>query len=81
MMCYDVPYGAISSLYAGTAPAAAELNGKVSVSCVQFRPPVMDPPFQYLTTWARVTLPHQKALDTELGKKLWEWCEEQVKDI
>jgi len=38
-------------------------------------------PFQYLTAWARVTLPHQKALDTEIGKKLWEWCEEQVKDI
>ncbi|KAI0262148.1 hypothetical protein BGY98DRAFT_1182302 [Russula aff. rugulosa BPL654] len=64
LMSYDVSYGAISSLYAaGTAPAAAELNGK------------------YLTTWAHVTLPHQKALDTELGKKLWEWCEEQVKDI
>ncbi|KAN0125991.1 hypothetical protein V8E52_001198 [Russula decolorans] len=63
VMSYNVSYGAISSLYAGTAPAAAELNGK------------------YLTTWARVTLPHQKALDTELMKKLWEWCEEQVKDI
>ena len=30
-MSYDVSYGAISSLYAGTAPAAAELNGKVSI--------------------------------------------------
>lgn len=29
IMSYDVSYGAISSLYAGTAPAAAELNGKV----------------------------------------------------
>jgi len=26
---YDIAYGAISPLYAGTAPAAAELNGKV----------------------------------------------------
>ena len=28
---YPVSYGAITSLYAGTAPAAGELNGKVSV--------------------------------------------------
>ncbi|KAH9991995.1 hypothetical protein BJV74DRAFT_835662 [Russula compacta] len=63
LMTYPVSYGAITSLYAGTASAAGELNGK------------------YLTAWARVTLPHQKALDTELAKKLWEWCEEQVKAI
>jgi len=60
---YSVSYGAISSLYAGTAPAAGELNGK------------------YLTTWARVSLPNDQALDSELGKKLWKWCEEQVKDV
>ncbi|KAH9959426.1 NAD-binding protein [Russula dissimulans] len=63
LITYSVSYGAITSLYAGTAPAAGELNGK------------------YLTAWARVSLPNQKALDAELGKKLWEWCEEQVKDI
>jgi NAD(P)-dependent dehydrogenase (short-subunit alcohol dehydrogenase family) len=63
MMTYSVSYGAINSLYAGTAPAAAELNGK------------------YLAPWARVTLPNSQALDTELGKKMWKWCEEQVKDI
>ena len=28
---YPVSYGAITSLYAGTAPAAGELNGKVSI--------------------------------------------------
>ncbi|KAH9179021.1 NAD-P-binding protein [Lactarius sanguifluus] len=60
---HNVSYGAITSLYAGTAPAAGELNGK------------------YLTAWARVVIPSEKALDTELAKKLWEWCEEQVKDI
>jgi len=26
-------------------------------------------------------VPNKKALDAELAKKLWEWCEEQVKDI
>ncbi|KAF8483435.1 NAD(P)-binding protein [Russula ochroleuca] len=63
IITYPVSYGAINSLYAGTSPAASELNGK------------------YVTAWARVTLPHQRALDTDLGKKLWEWCEEQVKDV
>ncbi|KAI9444098.1 NAD-P-binding protein [Lactarius indigo] len=63
MGTYNSSYGAITSLYAGTAPAAGELNGK------------------YLTAWARVVVPSKKALDAELAKKLWEWCEEQVKDI
>jgi len=63
VITYPISYGAITPLYAGTSPAAAELNGK------------------YLTAWARVTPPHKKALDPELEKKLWEWCEEQVKDI
>ncbi|KAH9059519.1 NAD-P-binding protein [Lactarius vividus] len=63
MIGYDVSYGAITSLYAGTAPAAGELNGK------------------YLTVWARVAVPSKNGLDVELAKKLWEWCEEQVKDI
>jgi len=60
---YPVSYGAINSLYAGTARAAGELNGK------------------YLTPWARITLPNSQGLDTELGKKMWDWCEEQVIDV
>ncbi|KAH9021354.1 hypothetical protein EDB85DRAFT_1871899, partial [Lactarius pseudohatsudake] len=63
MIGYDVSYGAITSLYAGTAPASGELNGK------------------YLMVWARVMVPNKNALDAELAKKLWEWCEEQVKGI
>jgi len=63
IVTYDVSYGAITSLYAGTAPDASSLNGK------------------YLTAWARVVTPNKKALDPELANKLWEWCEEQVKDI
>ncbi|KAI0305252.1 NAD-P-binding protein [Multifurca ochricompacta] len=59
----DVAHGAITPLYAGTAPAAAELNGK------------------YLTVWARLTLPSEKALDLELQERLWEWCEDQVKNL
>ncbi|KAH9994654.1 NAD-P-binding protein [Russula vinacea] len=36
---------------------------------------------KYVTAWARVTLPHQRALDTDLAEKLWVWSEEQVKEI
>jgi hypothetical protein len=31
LLTYPVEYGAITSLFAGTAPAASELNGKVSI--------------------------------------------------
>jgi NAD(P)-dependent dehydrogenase (short-subunit alcohol dehydrogenase family) len=37
MFSYDVSYGAITSLYAGTAPAAGELNGKVRTDCICLR--------------------------------------------
>ena len=30
VITYPISYGVITSLYAGTSPAAAELNGKVS---------------------------------------------------
>ncbi|KAH9988776.1 hypothetical protein BJV74DRAFT_796236 [Russula compacta] len=33
---------------------------------------------KYLTSWARVTLPHPKAINIRNEKKLWEWCEEQI---
>ncbi|KAH7885820.1 hypothetical protein F5I97DRAFT_1158984 [Phlebopus sp. FC_14] len=60
---YDTPKGALTQLYAGTAPAAAELNGK------------------YLVPWARLGSPRKKTQDPELGKRLWDWLEEQVKDV
>lgn len=33
---YDITYGVISPLYAGTAPAGAELNGKVTIRLLSF---------------------------------------------
>jgi retinol dehydrogenase-12 len=39
---YDVSYGAITSLYAGTAPAAGELNGKVGTPSVWGSPLTSD---------------------------------------
>jgi hypothetical protein len=75
---------AITSLYAGTDPEASRLNGKVRVLGLSRIAPdiptyrTRKTPFQYLTAWARVTLPSKRALDSELGTKLWNWCEEQV---
>ncbi|TFY83957.1 hypothetical protein EWM64_g63 [Hericium alpestre] len=58
---YDVSFGVISQLYAGTAKEALTLNG------------------QYLVPWARQSRPADDATDPKLMKKLWDWCEEQVK--
>jgi retinol dehydrogenase 12 len=80
MVTHPVSHGAITPLYAGTAPEAGELNGKVSIPVSSFAR-VNGTSFQYLTVWARETLPHKKALDTHLGKTLWKWCEDQVTDI
>jgi len=60
---YDVSFGALTQLYAGTMPEAAGLNGK------------------YLIPWARVGKPLEATRDPELGERLWNWLEEQVKDV
>jgi len=61
---YPVSYGAITSLYMVTAPASGELNGKVGISASRIGHGVST-----VTAWARVTLPHKKALNPELEKK------------
>jgi hypothetical protein len=38
MITYPVSYGAINSLYAGTATAGGELNGKVSICASKIGP-------------------------------------------
>ncbi|VDB91326.1 unnamed protein product [Peniophora sp. CBMAI 1063] len=53
------PMGAITQLYAATAPECADKNGK------------------FLVPWAREALPHPKALDPELGAKMWDWLENE----
>ncbi|KAG1743182.1 uncharacterized protein EDB91DRAFT_1236724 [Suillus paluster] len=63
LFLYDVEHGALTQLYAGTAPEAVELNGK------------------YLVPWARLGPTRKDARDPKIGEALWEWLEEQVKDI
>ncbi|KAI5825350.1 NAD(P)-binding protein [Schizophyllum commune Tattone D] len=36
---------------------------------------------KYLIPWARIGKPSRAGEDPALGKKLWEWCDEQVTDI
>ncbi|KAJ6541978.1 NAD(P)-binding protein [Mycena vulgaris] len=61
-LCHNPPMGAVTQLWAGTAPEAASANGK------------------YLIPWARIGSPHPGTLDAEIGAKLWQWLEDQVRD-
>ncbi|KAK2462522.1 hypothetical protein APHAL10511_005492 [Amanita phalloides] len=63
LACYDPSHGALTQLYAGTSPNAADINGK------------------YLIPWARIGESSAISRDAMLGEKLWNWLEEQVKDI
>ncbi|KAG1854841.1 hypothetical protein DFJ58DRAFT_376912 [Suillus subalutaceus] len=36
---------------------------------------------KYLVPWARVRPPRQETQDPQLGKALWDWLDEQVKDV
>jgi retinol dehydrogenase-12 len=59
-----VKYGALTQLYAGTSPdITADKNGAYLVPLAQFTN----------------NLPHAKAKDEELQKKVWEWNEAAMK--
>ncbi|KAI0310797.1 NAD(P)-binding protein [Amylostereum chailletii] len=60
---YPASMGALTQLYAGTAPQAADLNG------------------QFLIPWARLGEARKETGDPAIGTKLWEWLEEQCKNI
>ncbi|KIY47857.1 NAD(P)-binding protein [Fistulina hepatica ATCC 64428] len=62
-VAYPPSYGALTQLYAGTAPQGLGLNGK------------------YLIPWARVSFPRKDGEDPVLGKKLWDWMDQQVSKL
>ena len=64
-------------MFAGTSEEALEMNGEVSQEFLTPPGLMME---QYLTAWARRQTPSKFASDEHLMKKLWDWCEEQVKD-
>lgn len=60
----DTEHGALTPLYAGTAPEAGKCpNG------------------QFFVPWARPGRARKDAESPEAGKKLWEWCEEQIRGL
>ncbi|KZT26842.1 NAD(P)-binding protein [Neolentinus lepideus HHB14362 ss-1] len=42
-------------------------------------PQTVDANGKFFVPWAREAQPNPKALDPELGERLWKWCEDQVK--
>jgi retinol dehydrogenase-12 len=79
MALHDVSYGALRQLYAGTTAEGATMNGKVS--SFLFRLNWNSSLEQYFIPWARLGNPRADTQDPQQGKELWDWLEEQVKDI
>ena len=36
---------------------------------------------QYFVPWARISTPRKETQDPKVGEELWNWLEEQVKDV
>ncbi|KAI0278521.1 hypothetical protein BC826DRAFT_1084058 [Russula brevipes] len=73
---------AVADKVGGSSPSeTSNPQGAINSLYAGTAPPAGELNGKYLTAWARVTLPHRKALDSEAEKKLWEWCEERVKDL
>lgn len=84
LFLYPVSLGALTSLYAGTAPEGVEFNGKVRGDFL----PTLIYSFQILTTmchnqylspWARLRYNRKDLDEEEKQEKLWAWCEREVK--
>lgn len=78
---YPASYGALTQLWAGTAPEAESLNGAVSLrlsSSPSASALTSVRCSQYLVPWARVGAASAAAQDGALAKKLWGWLEEQA---
>ncbi|KAE9399448.1 DUF221-domain-containing protein [Gymnopus androsaceus JB14] len=78
---YPTALGALTPLYAATAPECADYNGLVCSSLlVDFHSPTSCT--QYITAWARLdrSEPNPQVSDPAEARQLWEYMEEQVKD-
>lgn len=63
-------------------PETLQYNGEVRYSLICFVVWMMLMVLlQFLIPWARLGRCREEAYDEELGKKLWNWLEEQVKDV
>ncbi|KZV81296.1 NAD(P)-binding protein [Exidia glandulosa HHB12029] len=63
LLLYPPELGALTQLWAATAPETADFNGK------------------YLIPWARVGQAMPSARKPEEGERLWNWVEDQTKNV
>jgi retinol dehydrogenase-12 len=71
----------VTSLWAGTSAEGADLGGKVTDSGLSKDDRASLLFVQYLIPWARVGVARAATEDPEAGRQLWEWAEDQVKNI
>ncbi len=73
--------GALTQLYAGTMPQAAEFGGKVGRRCALASLSLAHTVMQYMIPWARVGEARKETNDPKVGAELWAWLESQVKGV
>lgn len=73
--------GALTQLWAGTSLDGLGLGGEVHTFDLILSRVPLKRVTQYLVPWARVGEARKEARDAGLGKKLWAWMEEQVRDV
>ncbi len=82
MILHPVELGALTQLYGGTAPEAAEHNGRVSDHIVRVRSHGSISwiiKLQYLRPWARLGEAHKGTNDVQAQEEMWTYCEREVK--
>ena len=83
-MTYPAHYGALTQLWAATMPEVVDHNGEVrplllTFSSLNDESHVFPPPEQFLIPWARFGRCRDEVYDPEVGEKLWNYLQEQVK--
>lgn len=81
MILHPVELGALTQLCGGTAPRAAEYNGRVRDRFVGIRTRLISWNFelQYLRPWARLGEAHKGTNDVQAQEEMWTYCEGEVK--
>ena len=74
---YPFEYAPITQLWAGTAPEAADMNGKVGLFAFCFRT-LLDSLLKYVIPWGKLGKPHPAVNDEALTAELWAWLEARV---
>lgn len=77
MGLYPVSLGALTQLYAGTAPEAAAMSGQVRKFLARVSE-AENSSAQFLVPWARPGPLSRKADDVELAQRMWDWLQAQV---